>query len=1123
MTEASPTPGPGTRWAATSPAQDGLWFLDRLVPDAPAHTVCRAYRVTGDLDLGALRAAWREVVRRHEILRTVLVDLDGGPAQEIAADCDARSVVDLGDVGAGTQPERLCAELAATAVSLGDEPLARLIVARLGAAGHLVAFVLHQAVADDRSMSILAEELSGYYAAAVAGRPVRDALPAPARQYADYARWQRDLAASPELRRQQDWWTSALTPLPPALALPVDRARPAGPSGHGGAVRFEWGPDLGRGLAGLAATAGTSPYVVLLAAFGSLLHRYGGEDRLAVAVPATVRPGPEFEGVVGQFRNPLVLCADLSGRPSFREVLGRVARLAADAFDRRELPFDSLVRALRVHRDPRRLPLCDAMFVFPDAPEAELELAGTVVRRLPVHDGAARTDLTLTVERVEPSLTGSLEYRGSLFERESARLVVEQLRTLLAAALERPDTPVGALPLESADRIRDAVLAADQITPAARAGRSAHELVHLRARQRPAADAVSWAGAGVTYRELEERAASVTAALLALGGVGGRAVAVRMSPGPRQVAALLGVLDAGAHLVCLGAGDAGERGRAVLADLRPTCLVQDGAPADDELTAWYRAELAGRVVDLAALDGAGTAPPAAPPATPSAAPPATPPAAPPIPAGGGLGERAYVAYTSGSTGRPKGIAQSHGGFAQFVGWVAGRFGIGPGSRVAQWAAPGYDASLVEIFAALSAGATLCPVPDRIRANPEKIADWLATERITLFQTVPSFARELLKVIDARGSARSLAALEHLLLAGEALPGDLANDLRARLPAARLFNLYGPTESILATWHEITGAVHGTAPIGRSIPGRQVLVLDDEDRPCPAGVTGNIVIRSPYITLGYVGAASGDASGFRPLPGHAGSAIEPGGCYRTGDLGRRRWDGPLEFRGRRDFQVKLAGTRMELADIEASLAAHDSVADCVVVAPPDRDGLVSRVVAYVVPRRGPDGAEAAGAGVWRAYLRRRFGKTMLPVTFTTMTALPRNIGGKVDRRALPAPEPSLAENARPPQTPVEKGMAAIWSELLGAGQLGAGQFSAGQFSADDTFFAAGGHSLLVLQLASRVRARFGVDVPLWEYFANPTLAGLCDLVDSALRNKEVSRSTDHHLALPDSHSVRAPAA
>jgi acyl-CoA synthetase (AMP-forming)/AMP-acid ligase II len=489
--------------------------------------------------------------------------------------------------------------------------------------------------------------------------------------------------------------------------------------------------------------------------------------------------------------------------------------------------------------------------------------------------------------------------------------------------------------------------------------------------------------------------------------------------------------------------------------------------------------------------------------------------------GNSLGRIAYVAYTSGSTGTPKGIAQSHGAFAQFVTWLAGEFGIGPSSRVAQWVAPEHDPSLCEAYAALCAGATLCTVPARIRLHPEKLVDWLADERITFLQTIPSFARELLKVIVSRPGQARLAALDHLVLMGEALPGDLANGLRAALPSVRLANVYGPTETIAAAWHEITDQVTGTVPVGRPIPGRHLLVLDDQDRPCPAGVTGQIVIRSPYVAAGYIGGdgadsntdsntdssagssagsdtgsnagggAGGGAGGragrgddsFRPVRGTVGDLR----CYRTGDLGRWRWDGLLEFRGRRDLQVKVAGTRVELAAVAAALASHACVGECAVVPLADPDGLVTHLIAYLVLHRAPAAEPAGLREMLRAHLRRHFGTSLRQLSFHVLGhPLPRTAGGKVDRRRLPDPRTVLSRADRPPRTPAERGLAQIWSQLLGTGPA----------AADETFFAAGGHSLLVPQLIDRVRERFGVTIQIRDCLAHPSLAGLSRLIEAA---------------------------
>lgn len=1071
------TRGSGIR-AVTSAAQQGLWFLERLAAGTPAHTVCRAYQVRGPLDEEALCAAWRTLVDRHETLRTRIVERDGVPWQAIDAGADAPTLVDLTTVDEperAAAAERLRTGLAGAVVDHADGPLSRLTLVRLGPDEHEVLLVLHQLVADDSSARILVTELGECYSAAVQGRePVLPFLPL---QYRDFARWQREQATGPAYRGLAQWWRATLTPPPPALSLPADRP-PAADSGYAGAaVYFDWGEETAGRLREVCAAEGTVPAVVLSAAFQALLFRHTGEQRVAVGHPVVVRPRPEFAGTVGPFSNPLVVCADFAGSPTFRHLLARVAQADRAALDHGELPFADVVAEVEVDRDPQRLPLLDAMFSCPGSPEPEPAFTGTTVRRLPVRAGAVPVGLSLEVDSVEPTVTGALAYRAELFEADSARALLGQLRTLLDAALKDPGQPVAALPLEMPEQLRAAVRAADRVGAATVSRPPVDAAVRGRAELHPGDTALAWQSEAVSYGELAALASSTARGLRRLGPMAGAPVAVRMPAGPRQVAVLLGVLEAGAHLVCIGAGEAGERGRLILGELRPACLLVEGDPDDDELARWYRTELDGQAVAVDELHRAAG----------QEADPALP-----RPDGAGL---AYVAYTSGSTGRPKGIPQTHAGFAQFCEWMATHFAMGPGSRVAQWAAPGYDAALCEIFAALGAGATLCLVPDRVRVDPRRLVRWLADERITHFQTVPSFAREVLRALGSQGRGDALPELRHLLLAGEPLPGELAGQLREALPSARLTNLYGPTEIVLATWHEVTGPVRGTVPVGEPIPGRQVLVVDDQDRPCPAGVTGELVVRSPYVTPGYVGTeASGDA--FAPLRAYEEFGLPDHGWYRTGDLGRRRLDGLLEFRGRQDFQIKFFGTRLELTDVEAALAAADSVAECAVVPVRDHSGLVVRLMAYVVARETPDGSGGTDPTVaWRARLRQRFGSLMPPVSFRTLPTLPRNVGGKVDRRRLPAPTSLRATGDRQATTATERILARVWAEVLGIDEV----------APEDSLFALGGHSLLIPPLLHRVRERTGVTVPARHFLADPTLAGLAALVDAATRADDGARA------------------
>jgi amino acid adenylation domain-containing protein len=479
-----------------------------------------------------------------------------------------------------------------------------------------------------------------------------------------------------------------------------------------------------------------------------------------------------------------------------------------------------------------------------------------------------------------------------------------------------------------------------------------HELVRQRAAVDPQAPAVSGEAGPVTAGDLDRRAARIAAALR---GLAGRPVAVRVPAGADRYAALLGVLRAGAHLVWFGTGAAGERGRMILDDVRPAAVLTGGG--QDDLITWYAGHAGIRPLDVTALPDAGPFPAAE--VQPD--------------------DWAYIAHTSGSTGRPKGVPQTHAALAQFSRWFAAEFGLAPGVRVAQWVHPEHDPAICETFATLVSGAQLCPVPERVRVHPGRLLGWLADERVDVLQTVPSFARELL-----RESAGTPLPLRRLLLMGEAVPVELVAGLHAGSPELDLINLYGPTETVAATWHRIAPG-HRTISIGRPIPGREVLLLDESDRECDAG---EMVVRSPYVTPGYLGSGR-DHPAFRPVAGHG-----PGPWYRTGDLGRRGPDGLLEFRGRRDQQVKIQGHRIELAEVEALLGGHASVAECAVLAAPAADGIVRSLVAYVVPHAEPDPAR------WRAHVRQRFGDVLLPMTFRVVPeALPRTRTGKVDGRRL----------------------------------------------------------------------------------------------------------------------------
>ncbi|MFI7545156.1 amino acid adenylation domain-containing protein [Actinoplanes sp. NPDC049599] len=1026
--DASAAPHDGAP-AVVSRVQEGLWFLSRLWPADVPLTVAASYRLEGPINRMLLREAWEAVLRRHDVLRSTLRDVGGRPEPRIepGPHADGFRFVDLPDTR-GPAVEHAAA--VTEPLDLAHGPVARLTLIAVAEYEHLLVLVAHRAVADEDSLSVAIDQLCRAYA--------HGEQPTGTRQYTDHARLERAAERGPGEHRLARWWATNLraTVHPPTRRV----TRPAR------TLRVEWGAPLGDELRMLARAEGTRPLSVVLAGLHVLLARHHGRYGTTVALPVSLR-GPGDQDVIGPFTTVQPIAADLADDPRFDELLRRLTATVRDAAVRRRMPFPRLVRAVNPPRPPSGLPLGEVLLAdgkAPDTPRTpglrwhhEDARTGSPVAGLSLHIDATGAEVTYA-----PQFLGAAEAEGLL----------EQLGTLLSAAVRGPGTRIGDLPLEP---------------PATQPGTVADpggddtviDLIGAQAARQPAAVAVD-GDEPLTYGRLWDRSGALAARLPGAGLSRGAAVAVYLAHGPRQVTASLAVLRAGGSVSWLAPGDAEERARLVIDDLRPPLLLVDGAdPAAAALAGWYREQGYGKVLAITDADDADDAGPVPPPVDPDSP--------------------AYAAYTSGSSGRPKGIAQTHRALAQFATWLATALRLGPAARLALWVAVEHDPSICETFATLVAGGTLCPVPDRVRKHPERFAAWLAQEQITALQTVPTFARELVRSLAEQGTA---TGLQVLVLMGEALPGHLAAAAAATLPATRLLNLYGPTETIAATWHELEATEPGeVVPIGRAIPGRSVLVLDPHDRPCPRGVVGELVIRSPYAIRGYLGHAAGPRPAFRPV---AGLAAEPP-AYRTGDLARRTFTGHLEYAGRRDHQVKLAGSRLELTAVEAALTELPSVADCAVLPVTGPGGLVDRLIAYVVA------AGTADPGGWRAHLRRRFGPALLRLTFAAIEVVPRNVAGKVDRARLPVPGVADDPGHRPLTEP-QRRMAALWA--------GAGVDSHGE---NTDFFAAGGDSAALL----RVAAAAGTDVR--DLLDHPTVAGMAAVVENADAEQKWDAQHDHH--------------
>jgi amino acid adenylation domain-containing protein len=1045
-------------------AQRRLWFLHQLDPRTPLYNVPRAYRLAGPLDPAALRRALGAVEERHAVLRARFVERGGEPEQVVGPAVAARlPVVDLGGVPAALREReawRRAGEAAARPFDLAAEPPLRAWLFRLGAADHLLLLSVHHVAADEWSTRVLARDLSAAYAAALRGGPA--VLPPLPVQYADWAAWERERLDGAALEPHLAWWRETLAGAAP-LDLPGDRPRPAARSFRGAVHPFRLPAALRERCAELARESRVTPFAVLLAAFQLLLHRYTGAEDLVVGTPSAARTRPELEELAGFFVNTLPVRVGLGGGPTFRELLRRAGEAAAGALAHQEVPFDRLVEELRPERDPSRAPLVQVVLAFQNVPGEPLALPGVRVDAAEVDTGTAKFDLTLFLYEEAAGLRGRLEYAADLFDGATAARFAEHFARLLASALAEPDRPASSLPLlEEAERRR----LLDEPNRTARPyprDASLTELFAARVSDAPGAVALEHGDERVTYAELEARAGRLARRVVEAGVEPGGRVGLLMERSTALVAAMLGVLRAGAAYVPLDPSHPADRLRRVMEDAGVRVLLAAGEVPPDLAGAARVLDAAG---ELDALAGAGGPPPAV------------------RPGGDAL---AYVIYTSGSTGAAKGVMVPHRAVARLV--LENPFTqLGPGDAVAHVANPAFDAATWEVWGALLNGARLVILDRDVALAPARLERELAARGVSALLLTTSVFN-----LVAREAPAAFAPLRHVVFGGEAADPHAVRAVLRAGPPERLVNGYGPTEAaVFATWHRVDELADDapSVPIGRPLANTRAYVLDPHLEPVPAGVPGELYLGGDALAWGYLGRPDLAAERFVPDPFGA----EPGGrLYRTGD--RVRWlpAGELEYLGRLDGQVKIRGFRIEPAEVEAALAAHPAVGEAVVVV--REDGGEKRLAAYVVAA----GGAAPAAAELREHLAGRLPAYMVPATVTLLDAIPVTSSGKADRRALPAPAaPAAAAGFTAPRDMLEHQIAATWQELLGTACVGI----------HDDFFELGGHSLLAVRMLSRVEERFGKRVPLSALFAGATVAGLA----AALRREWPAGAADAMVTL-----------
>ncbi|MCX5401661.1 non-ribosomal peptide synthetase [Streptomyces sp. NBC_00102] len=1019
-------------------AQQRLWFLGRLEGPSATYNVPLVLRLDGPLDARALARALADVVERHESLRTVFPETDG-VARQVVLDT-ARADLDLTprDTGPADLGDALTAEVTHP-FDVSTELPVRARLMRLAPESHVLALVLHHIAGDGWSLAPLARDLGEAYRARTVGEePGWSEL---AVQYADYTLWQRALLGDEDdpdgqAARQLAFWRTALAGAPDLLELPYDRPRPAVPAHRGDAHPFTVGAGTHRALAGLARTRGSSLFMVLQAALSVLLSRHGAGEDIPLGTAVAGRTDEALDDLVGFFVNTLVLRTDLSGDPTFGEVVDRVRDFDLAAYAHQDLPFERLVDALSPVRAQNHHPLFQTMLVLQNQGDAEIGLPGLTVTQQPVHTGISKFDLTFTfTETYDDSgrpagLRGVLEFSTELFLPATAHTLADRLTRLLAALAADPARRVHTVEVLDEDERRSLErVAHGPARPAA--ARTAPEAFRAQAARTPGATAVRDGGDALTFGELDLLSDDLAHHLYDRGIGRGDLVALALEGTADQVLAMLAVTKAGAAYLPVDLEYPEARIAHMLDDARPALLLTHAA----------RAGRRGLTVPLLALDDR----------TAWSTGRAAPPGAAPDPR-----DAAYVIYTSGSTGRPKGVVVTHASLTNHMAWMADHLGLTGDDRVLARTSPSFDASVWETWLPLLHGGSTCPVPSTLNHDPAGLLARMCAEGVTLAQFVPS---HLSVVLTETGPGAAPGTLRAVLCGGEPLPRALAERVR-REWRTEVHNLYGPTEATIdATAHhhraaEADGpAGEGGVPLGHPVDNTRAYVLDAALRPVPPGVTGELHLAGDGLARGYLGRPGLTAARFVADPwGPAGSRM-----YRTGDLVRRDADGLLTHVGRADDQVKVNGFRIEAGEIEAALTALDPIATACVLVREDRPGE-RRLVAYTVPDpRG--GSPAPAERALRARLAETLPAYMVPAAFVSLDALPLLPNGKTDRRALPAPvRPDAARPGSRPRTEKERVLCEVFASVLRTPVV----------RTDDDFFALGGDSILSIQLVSRVR-------------------------------------------------------
>ncbi|MDQ2935944.1 MAG: amino acid adenylation domain-containing protein, partial [Acidobacteriota bacterium] len=1028
--------------------QQGLWVLSQLMPNTSLYHVPKAMRLTGDLGISALKRALDYIVERHEALRTSFASSDGIPVQVVrevlALDMPLLDLSHLPERERETECRRVLAEEARRPFDLENGPLIRAILLRLDQHEHIVLVTTHHIVTDGWSMGIFHRELMALYEAFADGKP--SPLPDLQIQYPDYAYWQRQWFQGEVHESQLAYWKDQFKTLPPVLELPTDHARPsvqAHRAFRGSKRKLTLSKTLTRQLKELCQKEEATLFMVLLAAYQTLLYRYTGEEDIVVGAPIAGRCLEETEQLIGLFVNALALRGDLSGNPTFRELLRRVKEVALGAYAHQDLPFEMLVKEIQPNRTLAHNPLFQVMFVLQSEPVPTLKLPGLTVSHVQVDNVVANFDLTLDAVERDGQLECLIESNADLFDDDTITRLLGHFENLLEGIVTNPQQRISDLPLLSEAERHQLLVEWNNTGSDYPADKCVQRLFEDQVEASPGSVALLFGEQQMTYGELNARANQL-AHYLKRKGVGPESrVGICIERSPEMIIALLGIVKAGGAYVPLDPGYPEARRKFMLEDAEVPLLLTRQA---------LRGSFGGQLAEVLCLEELFEDIATRSPDNPSIETTAD--------------SLAYLMYTSGSTGKPKGVEVTQRNIVRLV-RNTNYASFARDEVFLQFAPISFDASTFEIWGSLLNGARLALMPSG-SASLDELAHAIKRYQVTTLWLTAGLFHLMVDI-----HLDDLKGLRQLLAGGDILSVPHVKKVLRELKGCRLINGYGPTENTTFTccYPVVDPAgINGSVPIGRPISNTHVYVLDSNLNPAPVGIPGELHVGGDGLARGYLKRPELTAEKFinDPFDGRPGAQI-----YKTGDLVRYRPDGQIEFLGRVDNQVKVRGYRIELGEVEAALAEHEAVCEAVVVVRKDEGD--KHLAAYVVPRPG----KTITTDHLRTFLIQRLPGHMVPSLFVVMEKLPLSANGKIDRSALRqinGRKPAHESTAAPAQDGLELKLQKIWERLLGVGAIGI----------DDNFFELGGHSLLAVRLFAQIEKSFGRNLPLATLFQAPTV-------------------------------------